>query len=254
VRRLLALPLLLAAAVTGCGGGGGDDKPQTPKPAETIEQFKARLSTAVAAIGQGQCDTVTEFNSKAGFQLPCDAEAKKLFVGFKVSGAKTYGSGGVVEFQDAETKGKLGVYTVAVGEDGKYQITGPISPIVEKSTLDEEPDKAGDMDKAAQAMVDAIRANDCDKFFGAVITPPGMPKDQACKQELTEAYGPLRDQLTADKDAKPQRLEGNAGFMFYALETGDEYRTLIVARTPGAPKPYLGFVTFRGPAEKKKQT
>ncbi|HEX8053822.1 MAG TPA: hypothetical protein VF517_12585 [Thermoleophilaceae bacterium] len=251
MRRLLALPLLVAAAVTGCGGGGDDDKPKTPKAAETIQQFQARLTTAVAAIGQGQCETVTQFNSKAGFQLPCDERSKKLFAGFRVTGAKTYGSGGVVEFQDAETKGKFGVYTVAVGEDGKYQITGPISPIVEKSTLTEKADKAEEMDKSAQAMVDAIRSNNCDKFFGAVITPPGMPKPQACKQELGEAYGPLRQQLAADKDAKPERLDGNAGFMFYALEAGGQYRTLIVTRTEGAAKPYLGFVTFRGPAEKK---
>jgi hypothetical protein len=252
VRRLLLVPLLLAAAATGCGGDDGDDKPKTPEAKETIQAFQARLSTAVAAIQQGSCEAVTAFNAKAGFQLPCDARAKKLFAQFKVTGAKTYGSGGVVEFQDAETNGKTGVYTVAVGEDGKYQLTGPISPIVDRSTLTLKADKPEDMDKAAQAMVDSIRANDCDKFVQAVVTPPGLQKAQARKQELTDAYGPLRQQLTESKDAKPERLDGNAGFMFYALETGDQYRTLIVARTQqGAPKPFLGFVTFRGPAEPK---
>jgi hypothetical protein len=252
MRRLLLLPLLVAAVATGCGGDDGDEKPKTPEAKETIQAFEARLSTAVAAIQQGQCETVAAFNAKAGFELPCEASAKKAFAGFKVTGAKTYGSGGVVEFRDAETKAQLGVYTVAVGEDGKYQLTGPISPIVEKSTLNEKADKTGEMDKAAEEMVEAIRSNNCDKFIAAVITPPGLPKAQACKQELTEAYGPLREQLAANKDAKPHRLDGNAGFMFYALQTGDQYRTLIVARTQqGAPKPYLGFVTFRGPAEPK---
>jgi hypothetical protein len=252
VRRAFLLPLLAAAVASGCGGDDSDDKPKTPKAKETIQAFQARLSTAVAAIEQGSCGTVAAFNAKAGFQLPCQSKAKKLFAGFKVTGAKTYGSGGVVEFQDAETKGKTGVYTVAIGEDGKYQITGPISPIVEKSTLNEEPDKAEEMDKAAQAMVDAIRANDCDKFVESVVVPPGLDKQRACKQELTDAYGPLRQQLTADKDAEPKRLDGNASFMFYALQTGDQYRTLIVGRTQqGAAKPYLGFVTFRGPPEAK---
>ena len=107
------------------------------------------------------------------------------------------------------------------------------------------------MDRAAEEMVAAIRANDCNRFYAAVITPQGLPKDQACRQELTEAYGPLRQQLERDKEAKPERLDGNDQFMFYALQTGDQYRTLIVGRTqPGAQKPYLGFVTFRGPAEK----
>jgi hypothetical protein len=209
VRRLLLLPLLVAAVASGCGGDS-DDKPKTPKAKETIQAFQARLSTAVAAIQQGSCETVAAFNAKAGFQLPCEAKTKKLFAGFKVTGAKTYGSGGVVEFQDAETKGKTGIYT------------------------------------------DAIRANNCDKFIQSVVVPPGLRKQAACKQELIEAYGPLHQQLTAHKDAEPKRLDGNADYMFYALQTGDQYRTLIVGRTqPGSPKPYLGFVTFRGPAEAK---
>jgi hypothetical protein len=248
VRRLV-LPLLLAAAVAGCGGDDGDSKPETPKAKETLGAFQARLTTAVAAIQRGQCGAVAQFNLKAGYPLPCEARAKKLFAGFKVVGAKAYGSGGVVEFQDAETKGRIGVYTVAIGEDGKYQITGPVSPILDKSTLKEEPEKEGEMDEAAQAMVDAIRSNNCDKFVQAVVTPPGLPKEQTCKQELTDAYGPLRQQLTAHKDAKPQRLDGNAGFMFYALETGDQFRTLIVVRSQQGK--HLGFVTFRGPAEPK---
>ncbi|MDQ3934287.1 MAG: hypothetical protein M3340_06605 [Actinomycetota bacterium] len=248
MRRLA--PLVLAA-VLAAGCGGDDDKgPETPKPAETIQQFQARLTTTVAAIRQGRCPTVEVFNSKAGFQLPCTEQAKKLFAGFKVTGAKTYGTGGVVEFQNAETKGRLGVYTVAVGEDGRYQLTGPLSPIVPKSTLDEPPKDLEKMDAAAKAMIDAIRADDCDRFLAAVVVPPGLPKDQACEQELSQAYGPLNEQLTAHKEAEPERLAGNATFMFYGLRTGDEYRTLIVSRTDQAGT-VRGFVTFRGPAQKK---
>ena len=253
MRRLLAVPLLLlAAAALGCGGGG-DDEPDTPKPAETIQAFEARLKTTVAAIQQGRCETVQQFNLKAGYPLPCEARAKKLYEGFKVVGAKTYGSGGVVEFQDAETKGRIGVYTVAIGDDGKYQITGPIVPILETSTLKTEPKDADAMDEAAEAMVDAIRTNDCNKFAEAVVIPPGLEKAEGCKQELGEAYGPLRQQLVADKDAKPERLSGNDWFMFYALDSGGQYRTLVVARAAqGSTKPFLGFVTLRGPAEKPK--
>ena len=249
MRRVLLLPLLCAAAALGCGGGG-DDGPKTPEPKETLQQFQARLTTAMAAVQKQQCSAVDAFNAKAGLQIPCDKKTQKLFAGFRVTGAKTYGSGGVVEFKDAETKDKTGVYTIAIGEDGRYQLTGPVSPLVDKTTLNEEPRNPDQMDRAAQEMVDAIRANNCDRFFTSVVTPQGLPKEQACKQELAEAYGPLRQQLVAHRDAKPERLEGNATFMFYALRTGDQYRTLIVTRTaPGAPKPFLGFVTFRGPAE-----
>jgi hypothetical protein len=248
----LAAALACAAALASCGGD--DDKgPETPKPAESVKQFEARLKTAVAAIQSDQCDAVEQFNSKAGFQLPCTKQAKKLFADFAITGSKTYGTGGVVEFKDAEVKQGVGAYTVAIGEDGKYQITGPISPILPRTALDEEPKDEAKMDEAAEQMVDAIRANDCNRFYEWVITPEELPKDQACKQELTTAYGPLRQQLTAHEDAKPERLGGNDRFMFYALQTGDEYRTLIVSRTaPGAQKPFLGFVTFRGPAEKPK--
>jgi hypothetical protein len=249
VRRSLAAALACVALVAAGCGGGDDDGPGAPKPTETLEQFRARLTTAVGAIGAGQCDAVTRFNSKAGFQLPCDEKTKKLFANFKVTAAKAYGTGGVVEFQDAEVRQGFGVYTVAIDDGGKYQLTGPLSPIVQATTVNQEPKDADGMDKAAKEMVDAIRANDCNRFYDAVVTPQDLPKDQACRQELTEAYGPLRQQLTKHKDAEPERLEGNDQFMFYALWTGDEYRTLIVSRTgPGAKKPFLGFVTFRGPA------
>lgn len=250
MRRAL-LAVLAAAALAGCGGD--DDKgPETPKPKETIQAFQARLQTAVAAIGQGQCGAVDEFNSKAGLSLPCDARAKKQAASFKVVGAKAYGTGGVVEFQNDQTGGGRGVYTIAIGEDGRFHLTGgPLIPVVETSTLNQKAEKTDEMDKAAERMVEAIRANDCEKFVAAVPPPQGLSKQDACRQELTEAYGPLRQQLNADKDAKPERLDGNAIFMFYALRTGSEYRTLIVRRT-SPTGPYVGFVTFRGPAEPKK--
>ena len=250
--RRLAVPLLVAAvAVAGCGGdddGGG----KTPKAKETLQSFQARLETAVAAIGQGQCRAVEEFNSHAGLELPCDARAKKLFAGFEVTGAKTYGTGGIVEFRSPQTQGDIGVYTIAIGDDGRYHLTGgPLGPVVERSTLNEKPAREEEMDRAAQAMVDAIRANNCERFVQEVVTPQGLSKKETCEQELGEAYAPLRAELAKHKDAKPERLDGNGTFMFYALRTGDEYRTLIVTRTgPGAPKPFLGFVTFKGPLEK----
>lgn len=253
LRRALALPLLVAAVAAGCGGDGGDEGPETPKARENLQSFQARLETTVAAIGQGQCEAVEEFNAQSGLPLPCDARAKKLFAGFKVTGAKTYGTGGIVEFQSAETRGNVGVYVIALGEDGRYHLTGgPLGPIVENSTLDEEPGREEEMDRAAQAMVDAIRANDCERFVADVVTPQGLEKKEICDQELTEAYAPLHRQLRLHPDAKPERLDGNAAFMFYALRTGDEYRTLVVTRTgPGAPKPFLGFVTFKGPLQKR---
>jgi hypothetical protein len=246
-RGLLAALLCGAALATGCGGGddGDEGAPATPKATETLEQFQARLKTAVAGIQSGQCDAVEAFNAKAGAPLPCEARAKRLFKGFRVTGAKAYGTGAVIEFKDAEVRNQIGIYTAAIGEDGKYQLTGPIFPIFPVSTLGQQPKDLDKMDDAAQAMVDAIRANNCDRYFEAVYNPPELPKPQACQQELGVAYGPLREQL-----AKHKRLAGNAAFMFYALRTGDEYRTLIVSQggSDAAPR---GFVTFRGPTEEK---
>jgi hypothetical protein len=246
VRRLLLVPLLVAAAaVPACGGG--DDEPATPKAKETLKIFQARLESTMAAIQQGQCAAVAEFNSRSGYPLPCEGGAKKRFAGFKVTGAKTYGSGGVVEFQDGETKGRTGVFTIAIGEDGKYQLTGPVSPILDGTTLNQEPENEDQMDDAAQEMVDAIRANDCKKFVQVVVSPPSPSEKETCDAELIDAYGPLHQQLVAHKDAEPKRLDGNANFMFYALRTGDQYRTLIVTKALQG-RPYRGLVTFRGPA------
>lgn len=249
--RALAAALACVAAVAGCGGSD-DAGPDTPKPAETIEQFQARLKTAVAAIGQNQCEAVARFDEKAGLPLQCDANAKKLFAGFQIVGAKAYGSGGVVEFKAAQVPQGVGAYTVAIGEDGKYQITGPVAPVLPASAINTKPKDPDKMDEAAEDMVEAIRENNCDKFLAAVYVPPELQKAQACKQELTDAYSQLRMDLAADKDAKPERIDGNDRFMFYALETGDQFRTLVVTRTgQGANRPFVGFVTFRGPPPEK---
>jgi hypothetical protein len=246
VPRALAAALACVALVAGCGGGD-DDGPDTPKPAESVEEFRARLTTTVAAIGTGQCDAVEQFNARSGLPLQC--RAKDLFKGFIVTGTKAYGTGGVIEFRAAQVPRGVGAYTFAIGDDGKYQLTGPIAPVLPATSLNQEPKDAGGMDKAAEEMVDAIRRNDCNRFAEVVYVPADLPKAQACKQELTEAYGPLRAQLTKYKDAKPERLDGNDRFMFYALQTGGEYRTLIVSRTgEGAKRPFVGFVTFRGPS------
>ena len=247
--RGLVAALACVALVAGCGGSGDDDGPDTPKPAESVEEFRARVTTAVAAIGAGQCGTVEQFNAKSGLPLQCNA--KELFKGFQATGAKAYGTGGVLEFKAAQVPQGVGAYTFAIGDDRKYQLTGPIAPVLPASSLNQEPKDPEGMDRAAQEMVDAIRANDCNKFAEAVYVPADLPKDQACKQELTEAYGPLRAQLERYPDARPERLEGNDRFMFYALWTGEQYRTLIVSRTgEGAKRPFVGFVTFRGPAER----
>ena len=254
MRLACAAALLCAAALAACGGGDEDKGPDTPKPAETVQEFQARLSTAIAAIGADQCQTVEVFNAKSGLPLQCDDAAKKLFAGFQVTGSKAYGTGAVVEFKAAQVTQGVGAYTAAIGEDGKYQLTGPIATTLPEPSLEQEPKDADGMDEAAQAMVDAIRANDCNRFSDAVLAPEGLSKEEACKQELTELYGPLREQLTKHRDAKPERIEGNDRFMFYALRTGEEYRTLIVTRTgPTSKKPFVGFVTFRGPSEKKKE-
>ena len=125
--RALAAALACAAALAGCGGGDDDEGPETPKPAETIEQFQARLKTAVAAIGQNQCEAVARFDEKAGLPLQCSAQAKKLFAGFQVTGAKAYCSGGVVEFKAAQVPQGVGAYTV-----GRHFVWGATARMVQE--------------------------------------------------------------------------------------------------------------------------
>lgn len=260
-RTALAYLLVLAAALTGCGGGSTSSSSSAPpKPKESIQQFATRLTSAVQQARAGQCGPIEKIGQASSIQLPCGGKTKQTFAGFKVTQSAAYGTGGVVEFTDAEVakgklppglkptpQGKRGIYTVAIGPDGRYDLMGPFSPILPGPTIGTKEASPAAFDTVARQFVQSVRTKDCALFYKVTLTP-GLKRATACSTVLNNDYGALTQLLRASKSAKPVPMGGNAWFAFYGLRTGSEYRTLgVIKNTPGQSQPYLSLGTFKGP-------
>jgi hypothetical protein len=254
-----------AALAAGCGGSGkksDSSSSATPKPKEPVAAYATRLQDAMAAFGKGQCGPLKTLNKTAGFAFFCNAQAKKAYAGFKVTGSETFGTGGVVEFTDAEVKkaapppgtkstpsAQRGALVVAIGADGKFSAMGPVVPIVPATSIGTRAPSHADQDSRAQAFLDSVRLHDCPKFFKYAVTPGVRNAQEACKKILDVQYTELAKQLKGMKDAKPVYLGGNDRLTVYGVPTGKEYRTLTVMKgAPRDPEPYLVMGTARGPA------
>ncbi|MEA2441649.1 MAG: hypothetical protein QOH76_3073 [Thermoleophilaceae bacterium] len=273
--RLLTVPVVVCAVVVG-GCGGSDKKSDstssgdttstsaaaTPKPKETIGAYGDRLEAAITAIGKKQCAPVKALNADAGFAFFCNAQARKAYAGFKVTGTETFGSGGVVEYTDAEVKtakqpagvkstpaDARGLVVVAIVPTGKYSATGPVVPVVPTTSIGTKAASHADQDRRAQAFLDSVRTHDCAKFFKYAVTPGVRNAKEACAKILDKQYALLAKALKLHADARPVYEGGNDRVTVYGLRTGKDYRTLTVVKgAPGDPEPYLVMGTTRGPA------
>jgi hypothetical protein len=231
----LAGATVLAAGALGlaaCGGGSG--KPGPLRPTETLKGFVVRLQSAVTAIQAGSCDDVSAFNRYAPFALGCDLTAQRAYARFRVLDSALFGTGGVVDFTDAELP-RGGSYVVGLDAKREYSIILG-APIGQRS-VGTTPQNLPAFDRAAAGFVTGIRRKNCNQYYANAFSVPGLTKRQACR----EAFDPssqIQPQLAADKRAAPRRLGGTAHFVFYALASKpDHYRTLVVARVP--PGNYL---------------
>jgi hypothetical protein len=245
----------VAVVLAGCGGGGGLDKTVSagppPEPEESISAFAGRLASAVEAGRQGKCRELKALS----VQLNCNPRARRAFAGFKVTGTATYGTGGVVEFVNAETRdpkgvtpsarGARGVYTVALDPRGRWAFTGSVLPVLPGPTIGTRPAGVAGARRAARQFVTAVRRSDCSLFYRVTFTP-GQERQQACAIGLGE-YAPLAQQLRDHSDASPRPLGGNAVFAFFGLWTGDQYRTVVVFRSAPS-EPYLVMGALKGPS------
>jgi hypothetical protein len=249
--RLLGA-LALALAVTACGSQSEDQSSRAPKPSEKIGAFAARLQSALTQPG---CPGLNRLNIKneSGLVLPCPAanpRARRAFAGFKVVGSASYGTGGVVDYTDAEAP-RGGTYVTALGPSGRWVILA--APILNERTAGTKAADHKAQDRVLATFLTAIRKGDCNAFFTNAVT---MSQNMAlaCRRELP-FYANLAAGLKAAKDAKPFWLGGNGWFQFYGLITDKPkpaYRTAIVAKSgPRATRPYLVLTTNLGPAPKK---
>jgi len=266
-RFLLPLAAAAAVAVAGCGSSESEVKVSTapsgpvPQAKEPVSGLVKRMAAVQAAIQAGKCTPVNDFNKQSGFGLFCNAQGKKAYKRFKVIGTEAFGPGAVIEYTDAEVqktpkqtptpgvqthgKANTGVYTAALDQNGHYQLTGPVSPIISGSVIGTKPVNWSGADQNAVTFLKSIRDRDCATFFKYSITPRSLSQKAACKQGLDQAYAQLHSQLTAGKKVALFRVGGNAQFYFYGLRTGSQFRTLVVAKNHPPGPPFLAFGTFR---------
>jgi hypothetical protein len=222
----------LVLALGACGGSGHKSPP--PRPTETIKGFVVRLQDTMSSIADGLCDPVTKFNRYAAFSLGCDRLAQRAYAKFKVLDSAEFGTGGVVDFTDAELP-RGGTYVV--GLDTQRQFSLILGAPLGARTVGTKPGNLAAFDRAANGFVAGIRSKNCNLYYASAFIPTGLTKKQACTEAFSRG-SEIQPQLAKDRTAAPRRLGGTAHFVFYALASRpDHYRTLVVARTP--PNTYL---------------
>jgi hypothetical protein len=253
MRKALWTATLASLALSACGGSDDSPSSDTPKPKEPVSAYAATVQKAMTTPS---CVGLNQVNIKgeSGFVLPCPAtdknpKAKRAFANFKVTGSAGYGTGGVIDFTDAEAA-KGGTYIVAVGASGRWHIN--YAPILGRKSVGTKPDRAG-FDRPIKPFLDAIRTSNCKAFFDWSLTQSHTAAE-ACRKELP-GYKNLAAALKAQPDVKPSFLGGNAEAAFYSLRTDKPkpvYRTLTVVKSaPRDPKPYFVLGTDVGPAPEK---
>lgn len=181
MRTALALGLLAAAALPGCGGGGSDQRPRLTISAasslrnaftdyaETFDAAKARLSfggsdeLAAQVRGGSPVDVFAAANTKLPDQLYADGKVEKpveftgnrLVLAVPKDGTNVDSVGDLVE---PGVKLAIGAETVPIGAYTREVLGG--LPSIEKNRIlanvkSEEPDVAGIVGKLTQGAVDA---------------------------------------------------------------------------------------------------
>ena len=220
------------------GCGGGDDEGTTarkndsagsgnaPVAKETIQQFAARFEDAAAAAASGDCKTVESFNALNLATLPCGGKDGKAYAHLEVTGAEAFGTGGVVDFTDAEAPNGA-TLLVGLDQSGRYGVMASL--VSNKEEVGTRPGQPAVSDEGVQNFIRAVRDEDCDAYFDQAFTF-SQDKAKECKAEFASS---TPDELAADPSAEPTRLGGVADFVFYGLSTKpDGYRT--IATLPGS--------------------
>ena len=249
MRRPLAIALMLAALLAGCGGGDGDEE-QSPQ-----ERLEAVLPDYEQAVNQQDCEAFASFAHSAvrppgrGPDDPPDAaECRNLGIaytrlaGFSVDRAKTYGSAAIVE---GRIDGRVVAQVWVVDVDGRWkqvQSSPPgISPQIDSMA---RPDNQ--FGPNAEAFVDAMRRGDCRRVFRLLnVASPFLESETErpgtfCTRFRRSFREPnrLASQLAATPGARPVNLGGTADFHFFRLETGRGREwTLILNTLPTALPP-----------------
>lgn len=242
--RLILLPAALLAALLLAAPASAQDAP--PRPAVPVATFAKQIERALTTRG---CPGLTAINRLGQVRLPCPSSSRRLaraFRGFRVRGTRTYGTGAVIDFTDAEAP-RGGTYVLALSQRRRWSIV--FAPITNRLTSrDRGPGDLTGAQAALAGFLPAVRDGDCDGYFRFAVTGPTETRAQACRTAFGAdgLYTGLQQDLRATPGATPSPLGGNRTFAFFALRTGTTYRTAITLRTAaGASEPFLVLTTER---------
>jgi predicted Ser/Thr protein kinase len=263
-RKPVSKPRQIAVSATPSGA--------IPQPAETMGDAGRRLAWLFHEAAAGRCGPMKRFNKTSLLDLfcrPLERGKPNGLTGFKVTGVKRLGTGGIVEFVDDFTRhhkpNLLGVFIMALDATGRFTLTGP-----EVKRL---PTQVGTphgnwrrADSAAVGFLESVRDRDCSRFFNITLTPDYTNKQaKACRELLDVAYARLRTALLSAEKVDLFHLRATSRLFFYGLRLGREYRTLVIGRCRmsrcGRPKhggpplaPYNAYGTVLATADPASST
>lgn len=245
-RRLLALCLLFAAAIAGCGGSSSHPRavPRrvngVPRPAEPLSAALTRIAhTARTPTCPGVSEVVHSMYGPLG-AAGCRSVVAELG-GFEQARGKAYGTGAIANFTTAE--GQHREMALAVDSDGRWKVLfvdeGAPSPLGTRSSPL--------FSLNVRAVLRALGSGDCDTFLRLASRSIGLAvgADAAVCRRVSDLT--FRRELVENSAARPTPLGGNANLAFYALSTAPgRYYTLVMAQqrpgTGGAPSGAERFV------------
>ena len=235
-RAILPVLLLCAclAALAGCGGGGKKDDERSargglvrnvdPRPDESIDDVIDRIRGAATASG---CEAVKGLlHSTYGNISDAACEAVKSDIdGFQEPRGAAYKTGAVISYRTATGRRREialaldadRTYRIAFIEDVKGQPIGTAKPAA--------------FDRAARAVVRAMRDGNCDAFLPLVSRTDGLgvgADEEVCRR-VSDV--PFRRELVGNPRVRPVPLGGDSQIAFYKLRTRpDAYYTMVMAR------------------------
>lgn len=251
-RRWIAASMALVAsvAVSGCGGdsdAGSKNRLDKDKPGASSgtsseappvtevdwvlppqEGLAGAVERIEAAFAADDCDQIVELAWGGGGGLADDAVTDQCAVlekrldGGEPATAALGASGGVLQFApDGASKATRAV--LVVGDGGLFRpVFYDYVPASEKLSAEGRP---GPFMEAAQAVVDALGAGDCDAL--AAVSHYTHPRSWVC--DLTEAS---LAQSLASKERGFTALGATGEYALFAVRARNVYWVLVMARQP----------------------
>lgn len=221
---LLAAVCVSAAVVAiGCGDSDGDstasDGPAKIEVANEPPDAFIRKTTKVleTATRNKDCQVIYGLNGISVLRLPCPAPKpfRKSMGSFKISGAKAYGPGAVIDYTSGNVKDNAAIVLFATPDRSwGFGAFGLLSP---RSVGTSDADNRADYRAALDTYLAAVRKRDCKEYIRASFTK-AKSEEKVCSTQFKETK-PFGVRLQKNPNAKPKYEGGNGNYGFFSIET-----------------------------------